>query len=251
MYYVLVVIAGLVFGSFIAAYSYRYPRDIKISKGFSFCDNCKRKIGWYENIPVLSYFLLRGKCMTCKKNISPRYPIIEFISALAFVLLFKYNGSVLNLSYLLLLIFYFLLALIFIIDLEHQIIPDDFVFFGIALSFLCMLFSNKLSPFSSVFSGLTASTFLLTIFLITKGRGMGLGDVKFAVLGGMLVGINNLFVWMLSAFLTGAIVGIILILGKNAKLKDKIAFGPFLVIAIPITFIWGQKLISLFGGSLL
>jgi prepilin signal peptidase PulO-like enzyme (type II secretory pathway) len=97
-----------------------------------------------------------------------------------------------------------------------------------------------------LFSGFLAATFLLSIHLITRGRGMGLGDVKFAVLGGILVGINNLFIWMLLAFLTGAIVGIILILLGNAKLKSKIAFGPFLIIAIPITLMWGQKIYEIF-----
>lgn len=246
----LILILGLVFGSFIAAYSYRYPRGIKISDGFSFCDRCKRKIEWYENIPVISYIILAGKCKTCKKNISPRYPIIELISALSFLLLFKYNSGFLDLNYFLLVTYYLLLSLIFIIDFEHQIIPDDFVFAGILISVTNLLFFNQANLFSSVLSGLIAAVFLVSVFLITRGRGMGLGDVKFAVLGGMLVGINNIFIWMLSAFLTGSVVGIILILLGDAKLKSKIAFGPFLIIAIPITFIWGQKIMNLLGVSL-
>ena len=247
---ILILVFGLVFGSFIAAYSYRYLRDIKISKGFSFCDECKTKIKWYENIPVLSYLFLGGKCKTCKKKISPRYPIIEFISALSFLALFIYNNNILDFNYLLLITYYLLLSLIFIIDLEHQIIPDDFVFTGIAIAFLYLLILGGSNIFSSIFAGLAASNFLAIVFLITKGQGMGLGDVKFAVLGGMLIGINYLFVWMFAAFLTGAIVGIILILVGNAKLKDKIAFGPFLIVSIPIAFVWGQKFVDMLGISL-
>jgi len=242
-----IVVLGLVFGSFIAAYSYRYPRGIKISKGFSFCDKCKRKIEWYENIPVISYLFLGGKCKKCKTKISPRYPIIEFVSGLAFVLLFKYNANVIDLNYLLLAACYLLLVLIFIIDFEHQIIPDDFVFFGILVIILKLILFDSSSFYSPMFAGLVASGFLLLIYLLTLGRGMGLGDVKFAVFGGMLVGLNNIFIWMLLAFLTGAITGIILILIGNAKLKDKIAFGPFLIISIPITLIFGQNISKFIG----
>lgn len=244
---IFIVILGLVFGSFIAAYSYRYPRGIKISKGVSFCDKCGRNIEWYENIPVVSYLLLGGKCKKCKTKISPRYPIIEFVSGIVFILLFKYNASVVDLNFLLLTSCYLLLALIFVIDFEHQIIPDDFVFFGIFAILLNLILFDSPLFYSSMFSGLIASGFLLLVYLLTLGRGMGLGDVKFAVFGGMLVGLSNLFIWMLLAFLTGAITGIILILIGNAKLKDKIAFGPFLIIAIPIALIFGQNILKFIG----
>ena len=240
---IFVVCLGLVFGSFIAAYSYRYPRGIKISKGTSFCDKCKRKISWYENIPVFSYLFLGGKCKTCKKAISLRYPIIELSTSIVFVLILQgqtLQGGAWNFIYIFSLLL--ILEIIFIIDFEHQIIPDDFVFAGL---FLALLINHK-SLFINLFSGFLAATFLLSIYLITHGRGMGLGDVKFAVLGGMIVGINNLFVWMFSAFLTGAIIGIILILLGNAKLKSKIAFGPFLIIAIPIAFTVGNRFYEVF-----
>ena len=238
-----ILLFGLVFGSFIAAYSYRYPRGLKISQGTSFCDDCNRKIEWYENIPVVSYFVLGGKCKECKKKISIRYPLIEFTSAFAFYLIYNYFGFDLNL--LLPFTLYLLLSLIFIIDFEHQIIPDDFVFTGIGFMFLYKLIFNVGELYSSIASGLIAAFFLLTIYLLTRGRGMGLGDVKFAILGGMIVGIEGLLAWMFGAFLTGATVGIILILIGNAKLKDKIAFGPFLIVAIPIALIWGDKFINL------
>lgn len=250
---IFIVILGLVFGSFIAAYSYRYPRGIKISKGFSFCDKCGRNIEWYENIPAFSYMFLGGKCKSCKKKISPRYPIIEFVTSAVFLLTFKGQAlqdvdsilTIWNLVYVAIL--FVLLEMIFIIDLEHQIIPDDFVFFGVLISFINLLFFNQGNLFSVVLSGLIASAFLLLVYLLTLGRGMGLGDVKFAVFGGMLVGLSNLFIWMLLAFLTGAITGIILILIGNAKLKDKIAFGPFLIISIPIALIFGQNILKFIG----
>lgn len=221
----LFIILGLVFGSFISALSYRYPKRISIVKGRSFCPNCKKQINWYDNIPLLSFLFLGAKCRNCKKPISWRYPIIELSTAIGFFLI----GF--NLYYL---IIFCILELIFIIDFEHQIIPDNLVFLGILIS-----------PFSNLFAGFFCALLLLLIHLVTKGRGMGLGDVKFAVLGGMLVGLNLSLIWLFVAFLTGAVVGIILILGKRAGLKDKIAFGPFLVAAIPITLIWGEKIFGI------
>jgi leader peptidase (prepilin peptidase) / N-methyltransferase len=223
---------GLVVGSFIAALTYRYVRSISNMHGRSFCDNCKKQINWYDNIPLLSFLFLGGKCRNCRKKISPRYPIIEFSCAIGFLLI---GFQAVNLA------LFCILAIIFVIDFEHQIIPDSFIFPGIILSLLFI----PHALFSGLLAGFICATFLLLVHIITKGCGMGLGDVKFAVLGGMIVGLPLSPVWLFIAFLTGAMVGIILILGKKAGLKSKIAFGPFLVIAIPVTLLWGQKIIEI------
>ncbi len=222
---------GLAFGSFISGLSYRYPRRLSNLKGRSFCDNCKKRISWYDNIPLFSFLLLGGKCRNCKKRISWRYPLIELSTAIGFSLIGFNIYSLLIFS---------LLEIIFIIDFEHKIIPDTFVFLGMFIS----IFNYQFSIYNSLLAGFIAAAFLLFIHLLTKGRGMGLGDVKFAVLGGVLVGLRFTGLWMLLAFLTGGITGIILILMKRAGLKDQIAFGPFLVLAIPVTLICGEKIIS-------
>lgn len=228
-------ICGLIFGSFISALSYRYPRRITVARGRSFCPKCKHQIAWYDNIPLLSFLFLGGKCRNCKKSISWRYPAIEVATGIGFLLI-GFNVIAL--------IIFCILELIFIIDLEHQIIPDIFIFIGILV---VLLFPDARPLFPSLFAGFFAASLLMLIHLATRGRGMGLGDVKFAVLGGIMVGLNLMPVWLFLAFLTGGAVGIILIIGKKAGLKDKIAFGPFLVAAIPLALIWGQKIIrSLF-----
>lgn len=229
---ILLVVFGLVFGSFIAAFSYRYPRGISIKRGRSFCDNCKKEILWHDNMPLLSFLILLGKCRNCKKKISWRYPLIELITGVGFLLI----GP--NILFLIL---FSVLELIFIVDFEKRIIPDTFIFAGLLIS----LFANQNPLATSLLSGFLCASFLLLVHLLTRGRGMGLGDVKFAVLGGFVVGLNFSFIWLLLAFLTGATVGSILIMLKKAGLKDKIAFGPFLVIAIPATLIWGQKILEL------
>jgi prepilin signal peptidase PulO-like enzyme (type II secretory pathway) len=225
-------IFGLIFGSFITALSYRYPRKISNIRGRSFCDNCKKQIAWYDNIPLFSYIILGGKCRNCKSKISLRYPAIELATGIGFALI---GFQILPL------ILFSLLEIIFIIDLENKMIPDLFIFLGI----LASIFNSQFTIYNTVLAGLLCATFLLLIHIATKGLGMGLGDVKFAVLGGMIVGLPLSPIWLGMAFLTGAAIGIILILGKKAGLKSKIAFGPFLVISIPITLLWGQKIINI------
>lgn len=229
---ILLLLLGLTFGSFISALTYRYPRKISNIKGRSFCDNCHSPLFWYDNIPLISYILLRGRCRKCKKPISWRYPAIETVTAVGFLLI----GV--NIIYLIL---FCILECIFIIDFEHQIIPDKFIFWGIFFS----LFTITISPFPHLFAGFLSSLLLLLIYLATGGRGMGLGDVKFAVFGGILVGLNLSLIWLFLAFLTGATAAIILIFIGKAKFKSKIAFGPFLVISVPLTLLWGEKLIQL------
>lgn len=142
---------------------------------------------------------------------------------------------------------FIILLTIFIIDLEHQIIPDSLVFTGIAITLVYYLLSGTFLPVSALLSGFIAASFLLTIYLLTKGRGMGLGDVKFAILGGMLAGLKMLPVWLLLSFLTGAVAGIILILIGKARMQTKIAFGPFLIIGIALALVFGHNLTELIG----
>lgn len=243
MILILLFLFGLIFGSFISALTWRYPKGISIGKGRSICPNCKHQIGWRDNIPLLSFILLAGECRHCRKTISRRYPVIELATGIGFVVIgyFATNTQGLSLSVysIFILVLFLVLEAIFIVDLEHQIIPDSFVFAGL----LVLILNSKFFILNSIFAGFLAATLLLLIHLFTKGRGMGLGDVKFAVLGGLLVGPKLLLVWLFLAFLTGAIVGIILILGRRARLKSQIAFGPFLVLAIPLAILYGEKIL--------
>ncbi len=227
-------LVGLCFGSFLGALTYRYLRKETVLKGRSWCDSCGKEIAWYDNIPLFSFLVLGGRCRYCKKKISLRYFLIELFSGIGFVLI-GFN--------LLHLILFLILFGIFIIDFEHRIIPDAFVFAGMTAA----IFNLQFSIFNNLSAGFISASFLLLIYLLTKGKGMGLGDVKLAVLGGLLTGLKLAPVWLFLAFLTGAVAGIILILSKKANLKDKIAFGPFLIIAIPLSLVWGNKIINLMG----
>jgi leader peptidase (prepilin peptidase)/N-methyltransferase len=234
---IILTILGLVVGSFLGAYTYRYPRRIQIIKGRSFCPKCETKITWYDNLPLLSFALLNGKCRNCGKKISFRYPVIELMTALGFVGIWYFS-----LPSLLFIILPILMA-VFVIDLEHKIIPDELVLGGFILIAFSLLMADNSSFLINLLSGFSAASFLLFLHLITKGRGMGLGDVKLALMIGTFLGWPKTLTWLLTAFLTGAMVGLILIIIKRFSFGKQIAFGPFLVVSVFLTLIWGRFLV--------
>jgi leader peptidase (prepilin peptidase)/N-methyltransferase len=218
MTYALLVLLGLVLGSFISAITYRIPRGLGFVKGRSFCDSCKKELRWFDNIPLFSFLFYKGKSHCCAKKISIRYPLIEIASAIGVVFLYP--------NFLFIILF-FLTLLIFIIDLEHQIIPNELSWLVLLLG----LFTVHSTPFTALFSGFFVSLLLLSIHLITRGRGMGLGDVKLAVALGIWLGWPDSIKWIMTAFIIGGIISAILLLLRKANLKTKLAFGPFLIIA--------------------
>jgi prepilin signal peptidase PulO-like enzyme (type II secretory pathway) len=223
------LVLGLVTGSFLGALTYRLPKRISINEGRSKCPVCSHQISWYDNIPLLSYLILQGKCRNCKNRISPRYPLIESATAITFIII-GFNP--------LSLIFAAILMAIFVIDWEHQIIPDELVFIGLFFLILSV-------PFDNLLAGFLAADILLFLNLITKGKGMGLGDVKLAILLGGIVGLHMFLIWIFFSFIAGSIVGIILIGLRKTSLKEKIAFGPFLIIGLVLAFYLGGSFISL------
>ena len=229
----IVVLMGLVLGSFVSALTYRLPRGISNSKGRSSCDTCKKSLPWYVNIPVFSYLFLGGKSACCSRKISIRYPLIELTSMFGALYFFDVFSILLAFVYYLL----FLITLtIFVIDIEHQIIPDELSWLVLVLVFLSP-FSIYNTPYANLFAGFLYSFSLLSIHLITRGRGMGLGDVKLALGMGMWLGLHKGLIWLFASFLTGGVIAFILLLTGRAKLKQKIAFGPFLIIGFWIAML--------------
>jgi prepilin signal peptidase PulO-like enzyme (type II secretory pathway) len=250
---IVLALFGLVFGSFVGALTYRLPRDISLIKtNRSFCDKCKRSLSWHDNVPVISYVVLSGRCRSCHKKISARYPLIEIFTAGVFLVIYIFRSQILanswleNPLYILFVLFIAtLLIAIFVIDLERGIIPDELVFIGWLASLFLILITN--SPLYELFlAGLIAANFLLLVNLLTIGKGMGLGDVKLALFIGTFFGILKMVFWLFSGFIIGSIVGIILLTLGKKKLSEKIAFGPFLVVAFFVTLFVGDKLINIF-----
>lgn len=262
-FYLFLAILGLVVGSFLGMLTHRLPRGLPLS-GRSFCDSCKKQILWFENIPLFSFLLLKGQCPECKNKIGFRYPLIELSTAALFVLvgifwhnLAPANGvayqfkEVLGLQslFLYLLLLSFFVAL-FVIDLELKILPDFLVFALLLITYYLLLFLPSPLLFHHLLSGFVMSVFLLSLFLLTKGRGMGFGDVKMAFVLGSMLGFPESVVWILLAFLTGGVWGIILILTRKARFGQHVPFGPFLLIGAGLAFAFGEILFKWYLSQL-
>lgn len=232
---------GLSMGSFLGALTWRMPRGMSILTGRSQCPRCHKVIAWYDNIPLLSYILLGGRCRNCHQAISIRYPLIEAATAIGFVSIW-YSTPV-AVPYLLLV--FSLLVAIFVIDFEHRIIPDELVFAGFAGTSIYLLMTNSLL-WVNLLTGFLLADFLLLVHLITFGRGMGLGDVKLALFLGTFFSWPLGLIWIFASFLIGGAFGFTLILLGRAGLRQKIAFGPFLVVAASVTFVFAEKILLFF-----
>lgn len=238
-----VILFGLVMGSFLSAFTYRFPKNIDFVKGRSFCPKCKAKIGWTDNIPLLSFILLKGKCSKCGKRISFRYPLLEILSALSFLLIyFNYRNNIADLF--IYLFIYLITVSIMVIDFEEGIIPDELNFLGFVVSFFYILLFRNSFIFQHIFWGFALSSFMLLIHLFTKGKGMGLGDVKFALFPGSFLVFPLNLIWLFLSFIIGSVVGIFMILFKKAKFGKPIPFGPFLGVSFIIVLIWGKNLVE-------
>lgn len=224
---------GLAIGSFLNVLIDRLPRGKNVITGRSVCDYCKKTLRWFELIPLLSWVLQSGRCRRCHKKLSVQYPLIELVTGVGFVLLAP--------SYWLI---FCALLVIFVADLKYQIIPDSMVVLGIiGVLMQGPAFDARQGP-ALWLSGAGASGFFFLLWLVTRGRAMGLGDVKFVFLMGLLLGFPGVIVATYLAFLTGAGVGVILILRGIKGLKSKIAFGPFLILGTCITLVWGPQIMD-------
>jgi len=242
VFYFLFFVFGLCVGSFLNVVIYRLPRGISLLRPRSFCPKCKKKIAWFDNIPLFSFALLKGRCRSCRSPISWRYPLVELITGVLFVLALGKLGELGVLDLVLTLILFSAMIAIFFIDLEHRLIPDQILFPLIFLFFIRSLLS---ADYWLLVAGLGAALFLFLIFALTGGRGMGLGDVKLAFLMGLVLGFPKIIVAFYIAFLTGAFIGIILILVKKARFGQQIAFGPFLAFSTLVALLWGEKILKL------
>lgn len=248
----IIFLFGLAVGSFLNVLIDRLPRDESIIKGRSYCDNCKKPLLWCDLIPLFSFVLLKGKCRHCRSPISLYYPIVELTTGILFVLVFLFFSQEgimnheLRIMGLISVIYYLFivpcLIVVFFTDLKYGIIPDRIVYPAILVSLLYLFIIPNSLFMIHVLSGLGAFLFFLFLYIITRGRGMGFGDVKLVFLLGLFLGWPYIIVALYFAFLTGAIVGCILILWRKKKLTGgTIPFGPFLVLGAIIAMFWGTR----------
>jgi leader peptidase (prepilin peptidase)/N-methyltransferase len=252
--YFLIILAGAVLGSFANVCVYRLPIQKSIVGGRSFCPKCKKKIVWYDNIPIISFLSLNRKCRKCKKIIPIQYFLVEILNIVLFSIIYFVFG--ISLTSLLLMILAFVFIIVFFIDLKHYIIPNILTFplmiLGFAKSFdpnLNSLFPNYLN---SLIGGIFGYGIIWSIIFFYKQirnkEGMGLGDAK------LLAAIGFWFGWISIPFVifSSSIVALILVipslLNKSRKFSSQIPFGPFIIIGCILYIICiDQYKILLFG----
>ena len=246
-----IFIFGAMIGSFLNVCIYRIPRNESIAFSRSKCVHCKKTIAWHDNVPFLSYILLKGKCRSCKQKISPRYLIVELISALSFLTLFVYFGF--SAKFWVYSLLSFVLIAITFIDFEFQIIPDRFsvggLFFGILISALVPSLHYALTWKASVINALLGALTGAALMYLTgtlgklafKKESMGGGDVKLmAMLGAFLGWKMAILIFFLAPFF-GSPAGIYL---KFRKKQDIIPYGPYIAMASFVAMIWGQDILK-------
>lgn len=281
MSYFFFFVFGLAIGSFINVVSLRYQPgqklfDFKILGGRSHCPHCQKQLSWYELIPVLSFIFQKGRCRSCHQKISFQYPLVEILSGLIFVFIplsLAHNLHLTTYNFFQLLaigcwlLIFTLFLLLSIIDFRHYIIPDSInlslgilgvflIFVKILNPMLNTLYQNFLGYYSSLFlfteniwlNHLIGFIFAVIVFgliiFVSKGKGMGFGDLKLAAALGLIFGWPDILMALTSSFLIGGLIGIILIILKKKKMKDGLPFGPFLVTAAALTFFFGFQIIN-------
>ena len=243
-------IFGTMIGSFLNVVILRLPdHNQSIVYPASHCPQCSSPLHWYENIPIISYLMLRGKCSHCKMPISLQYPIVELTMALlAAALMYKFQLSIAAAGYFL---FSAALLVVIVIDIHHQIIPDVISLPGIILGVLFSLVSDTVTWQSSLIGLLAGGGVLYAVayfyFLLRKVDGMGGGDIKLLAMIGAWLGWQSLpFVIFASSF-SGSIVGLIAMFYQKKGGRTRIPFGPFLSLSALIYTFYSEKILYLFN----
>lgn len=244
----LIFFLGAAIGSFLNVFVDRGFSGESFVKGRSRCDKCRENIAWYDLIPLVSFLNLGARCRFCKSSLSFYYLFAEIITGAlftgAFLFLSLMNASFTTIVYYLAVMS--ILIVVFLEDLKFGTISDKIIYPSILLVSLYLVFYSPNLLIPNLLSAMGAVTFFLLLLLITGGKGMGVGDIKFSILMGLILGFPQIIVGLYLSFLTGAVVSIILILWRKKKLRGStIPFGPFLVLGTVFSLFYSNFFIEL------
>lgn len=253
--YVLAGLLGLCVGSFLNVVIYRLPREMSISFPGSHCTSCSYKLKWYDNIPVISWLMLGGKCRKCKTSISIRYTVVEIANTLFWLLSVAIFWEKSVVYAIISALVCSLLICVFFIDLEHMLIFNRFSIMIALCGIVAMFYDTYTSPADHIIGALVGGgVFALFYFgslLLLKKEGMGFGDVKLAAAAGMLLGWQKL----VFAVLIGSVIGSIVLVAVNRlKGQDRdteYPLGPFIVGGILLALLAGEPIINWYMGLIL
>lgn len=260
----LLFLLGLVVGSFLNVVIYRTVHGDQFVSGRSRCPHCSHVIAWYDNIPLLSFILLGKKCRSCHKPISWTYPVVEVLTGLLFVWWFVIGFTFFQLSIapfvLIQPLFWLFVGAVFIViffaDLLYYIIPDSMVAsltiaalsYRIALTHVGVF--NPVDFTNTVIGAASLSLGLFALFVLTKGRGLGFGDVKLMFPLGLLMGWPSMLAGIWLSFVIGGVVGVMLLVSKKKSFGQIVPFGPFLLVGTMLALWQGDLLIQWYLGFL-
>lgn len=247
LYLLLFFIFGSAVGSFLNVVIDRTTRGESIL-GRSHCEYCKATLSTVDLVPIISFLGLRAKCRYCHKNLSWQYPLVETFTAILFTLSFWVMVQTGNIDNAKLGFWIFVLSvmvIVFVVDYKFSLIPTSFVYAASLLSLFYIYFAYPSPIFvDHVLAAFGASLFFLIIVLVTFGRGMGQGDVVLAFLIGIVLGVKAAFLAIFLAFLSGAVISILLIIFGRKRFGNTIAFGPFLVLGFTVALFWSDLILN-------
>ncbi len=243
---IIIILVGLVWGSFLNVVIYRLPRKQSLVYPPSTCPSCGQRIKPYDNIPLVSFLLLRGKCRSCGASISWRYPLVEAITAASLLLLYFYFG--LSLHFFAGALYTSALICLGFIDYDHQLLPDMITLPGFGLGLVYTFFRRDLNFGQGLLGAATGAGVLLIVYglyyLLRKKEGLGLGDVTMMLFVGSFVGWRGALLTLVLASFVGALIGLFFIKMKQKDLQSALPFGTFLAPAAFIAFFWGEIIIN-------
>ena len=243
---VFVFLFGAAVGSFLNVCIYRLPQSLSLVRPRSMCLTCKTQIAFYDNIPILSYLLLRGRCRHCGASISLRYPVVELTAGLFAVAVYARSG----LSWESLVLYAFVAALLVVtfIDIDHQIIPDVITYPGIVIGFLSSLALQHITYMDSLMGILLGGGMLLLVasgyYFLTKKEGMGGGDIKLLAMIGAFLGWQSTIFTIFVGSAVGTVVGIAMALRTKGGRKMAVPFGPFLAVGALVYLFFGEEIVG-------
>ena len=244
-----VIALGLAVGSFLNVCIYRLPRGESVVSPPSNCPSCRRRLNWFENMPVLGWLIVGGRCRTCRTAVSPMYPIVESLTALVFLLQYALLGWQPLLAVRLL--FAGAMIVLFVIDLKHRILPNVITLPGVVLGLVASLFLEPGWRDSLIGVAVGGGGLWMVgevYFRIHGEEGMGMGDIKMLAMVGAFLGWQGMLVTLLLASLGGSLVGGLLIAFRLGNLKYALPFGSFLAVAALLTTHAGRPLITWYLG---
>lgn len=243
---------GAAVGSFLNVCIVRLPKGGSLIKPGSHCPHCQNPIRFYDNIPLFSYIVLRGKCRRCKAQISPRYFLVEGLSGLMALALFRNFGFSPELA--VYFIFFSALLVVIFIDLDTWTIPDIITLPGIVVGVAASFLLPRLDLWQSLLGLLAGGGVLFLVAvgyqLLRKKEGMGGGDIKLLAMIGAFLGLPGVIYTLFASSLVGSLAGVLLMLRNKSGRGTRIPFGPFLALAAMTYVFWGPALIQWYLHSL-